>query len=367
MRTIIVIILLLGFVGANEALAQARVYNSSGSKIVVGSLTGPDEVIIPAKSQALVRFLPEDGVANFKLSRYEGFNKVGIGTATRLAKNGKIALRDLSLDDGSAVESQAQTGRSSSKSTEKSGEKTGYEASSSKKVFGSGSSSGGSRISSDDIKKSYESERTSELAKNYESSSSQRNYSNEQALETSLVLSNSSYRLVVLEGPFKGFALASEQTSQNSRRVGLGKLNFSVYFDAQVDSMSTGRQHRWSAISKIIVEGQDTLHIYDTDLTIGSGEPIKKKVKNPFKDNSFLIVGGPNNGVVIPARNMALLDLNLGWNYIPIQYISKEGAPIQATLLLMADGSKKPIVISRRSNASIDSIDPNELVFTGAN
>lgn len=324
----IIFILLLGFFGAQQIWAQARIFNTTNEKLVVSDLKGLTEVVVNPNGSAVATFLPSDGVAKFNLARYEGFNKVNLGEATRLAKRGKIALKDLSLDDGSA--SEAGESRESERETA-TVQQFGY----------AGSGAGGSRSGV----------QTRPVV----------------VPESGIVLSNqSSYRLTVLDGVFKGAALASGQVSRINRRVPTGKLTFSVYFDPEEDSISSGRNHRWAVINKIIVEDQDSLNINDTDLSqVSSGEQIKKAVKNNFNID-FLIVAGNNAGEVVPARKMTQLDLAIGWNYIPVEYMTKEGHPVRSILLLMVNNSKRPIVVNRRSDAELDSVNPNEIVFSNS-
>jgi len=345
MKKIILFILLLGFFGAGQVWAQARIFNSTNDKIVVSDLKGLNEIVINPKSSGVAMFLPSNGIAKFNLAKYEGFNKVPLGEATRLAKGGKIALRDLSLDDGSTAQVE-KVGAQKAQGTQASGK------------------SSAERFSSARIREAGEVQAPSEQIM---ISPAPQNRSS--ALPgTDLVLSNkSSYRLTVLDGIFKGFALASEQASAISKRTATGKLTFSLYFDPEVDSISSGRNHRWAVINKIIVEGQDSLHITDSDLSqISSGERTQKATKNNFNID-FLVVAGPNAGTVISAKRMTQLDLNIGWNYVPIEYLSNDGLPVRSILLLMVNDSKKPIIINRRSDADLDSVNPDEIVFSGAN
>lgn len=328
MKKIIFFVLLLGF-GTQQVWAQARIFNGTNEKIVVSDSKGLTEVVVNARASAIATFLPSDGVAKFNLARYEGFNKVDLGEATRLSKNGKIAIKNLSLDDGSAAEAEEPK------------VKLGLKKDS--KTFGS------ARTVDAGAARSETQSRSGVVP------------------ASGLVLSNqSSYRLTALDGVFKGAALAAGQVSRINRSVPTGKLTFSVYFDPEEDSISSGRNHRWAVINKIIVEGQDSLNITDTDLSqVSSGEEIKKAIKNNF-DIDFLIVAGNNAGKVVAARKMTQLELAVGWNYIPVEYMTREGLPVRSILLLMVNNSKRPIVINRRSDADLDSVDPNQIIFSNS-
>lgn len=329
MKKIFLFFLLLSFFGAEQVWAQVRIFNLTDDKVVVSDTKGLTEVVINPKSSGVAIFLSSDGIVRFNLARYEGFNKVVIGEATRLAKNGKLALKDLSLDDGSAQAEETKTQSQPKQATEE-------------KKFGSARADAGT----------FRSSTPSSLGA---------------LLESGMVLSNkSSYRLTVLDGIFRGAALASGQVSRINKTVPTGKLTFSIYFDPEEDSISSGRNHRWAVINKIIVEGQDSLIIQDTDLSqVSNGEQIKKAVRNNFNID-FLIVAGNNAGEVVPAKKMAQLDLNIGWNYIPVEYLTKDGLPVRSILLLMVNNSKKPIVINRRSDADLDSVNPGEIVFSNS-
>lgn len=338
-KIICLFLLLLGFFGAEQVWAQARVFNSTNEKIVVSDLKNLNEIVINPKSSGVAMFLPSDGVAKFNLARYEGYTKVSLGEATRLAKKGKIALNDLSLNDGSV----AQVEKAETKKVEKT--KT---------------------VSSKSSAERFGSARTADSGSNESSQVSRPGT----LPETELVLSNkSSYRLMVSDGVFKGFALASEQTSVGAKKVATGKITFSIYFDPEEDSISSGRNHRRTVVNKIVVQGQDTLYITDSDLgQISSGERIDKSVKNTFNIN-FQIVSTDNVGKLIPAssaRKVIQLDLKIGLNNISVDYLTEEGLPVRTTLLLMVNDSKKPIVINRRSDADLESVNPEDIVFSGS-
>ena len=325
----IIFILLLGFFGAQQIWAQARIFNSTNEKLVVSDLKGLTEVVINPKSSAIATFLPSDGVAKFNLARYEGFNKVNLGEATRLSRKGRIALENLSLNDGSVsamdgakTESQVETVR-----------QFGY----------AGTSTGSTRSAIQD--------RPGVVP------------------ESGLVLSNqSSYRMVVRDGIFTGTALASKQISRNPKRVSTGTLTFSVYFDPEEDSISSGRNHRLAVINKIIVEGQDSLHITDSDLAqVSGGKEVQKVVKNKFKID-FQIVSGQNIGEMISARGgkMARLKFQVGLNQIAVEYLTEKGLPVRAILSLMVNDSRKAIKIDRRTGTDLDSVDPSQIVFSNS-
>jgi hypothetical protein len=128
--------------------------------------------------------------------------------------------------------------------------------------------------------------------------------------ETTVVPKNESdVRIVVLAGPFKGLALKTGQASKKSKTLKTGEYVFPVYFDQEADSVSTGRQYKWSVIDKIVVEEQDTFRITNADLQqVSSGKQVIKPVKNNLAVD-FLVVAGQNAGKVIPANNMLALDL----------------------------------------------------------
>lgn len=330
MKKIKFFLLVLSFFGAQQIWAQARIFNGTNEKLVVSELKGLTEIVVNPKGSAVATFLPSDGVAKFNLARYEGFNKIEVGEATRVAKNGKIAIKNLSLDDGSVVEDDGKDKSDLKKDS---------------KTFGS------ARTVDTGTTRSEIQDRSAGVVP-----------------ASGLVLSNqSSYRLVVRDGVFKGSALASGQISKNVKQTPPGNLTFSIYFDPEEDSISSGRNHRWAVINKIIVEGQDTLYITDSDLPqISSGKEVEKIVKNELNINFQIGSSGENHGKMIPtkSRKVTRLKFQVGINYVSVDYLTKEGLLTRATLLLMVDDSKEPIVIYRRKDASLDSVDPSEIVFT---
>lgn len=305
------------------SFAQVRVLNSTDSKATIMSLNGHEEVVINPKSSAYVHFLPADGLAEFKLGRYDGFKHVSLGIAKRQTSKGRMALRNFELEDNTPAKLQK---------AEKEPEK---------------------------VKESF--------------SPAQTDYSNQSKgdqdfwSETTLVAKNeSSVRVLALAYPFKGMALEAEQASAKSITLGTGVYTFPVYYDPEPDSLSTGRLHKWSVISKIVVEGQDTLRITDNDLReVSSGVQIQKVVRN-YLPIDFLIVAYENQGKVIPANGMMKLDLRVGWNVIPVQYLNKKNMPVQAVLLLMInDQKRKPIFADKKNGENTVSIEPDNLVLFG--
>ena len=298
------------------AMAGSRVFNTTNEKILVS--LGADELVINPRSAAYAWFLPNDGIAEFNLSRYEGFNAVLIGKVKRKVTRGKIAIKDFSLADYSEPEE---------KEPEKS--KVKEKSSVSATAYPSNTGSWWSNV---DITPKNESD----------------------------------YRFTVLANPFRGLALASGQASSRSANIQTGPLTFPVYFDPEEDKTSTGRKYRWAVVSKIIAEGQDTLRITNNDLkNISTGEEIKKAVKNNLPID-FYIVDGPNLGTVIPADRMVQLDLMVGWNVVPVQYKDDQGRPTQAVLLLMINNLKhRPLIADKKSDSGTSSIDPDNLVLIG--
>lgn len=298
------------------AMAGARVFNTTNEKILIS--LGADELVINPRSAAYAWFLPDDGIAEFKLSRYEGFNAVLIGQVKRKVTRGKIAIKDFSLTDYSEPEEKKT--EKSKDSEKKAVTTTSYPVNT------------GGWWSSVDITPKNESD----------------------------------YRFTVLANPFRGLALASGQASSRSANIQTGPLTFPVYFDPEEDETSTGRKYRWAVVSKIVAEGQDTLRITNNDLkNISTGEEIKKAVKNNLPID-FYIVDGPNLGIVIPADRMVQLDLMVGWNVVPVQYKDEQGRPTQAVLLLMINNLKhRPLIADKKSDSGTSSIDPDNLVLIG--
>ncbi len=315
--TLICILMVLGL---TQVFSQARVFNATSYDATISSSNGLEMVIVKSKKSSFVHFLPSEGIAEFKLGRYEGLNHVILGSAKRQVQKGKIALSDFQLN--SDLEE-----KKIEKNEEKIAESVGV-----KPVF---------------------------TAKTYSASD---NF----WAKTEVVPKNeSSVRILVLGAPFKGLALESEQYSEKKVLLNTGKYTFPVYYDLEPDSVSTGRKFRWAVVSKIVVEKQDTFKITDYDLReVSTGTIIEKVVKNNLPID-FLIVSGRNDGEVIPANSLYKLEMQVGWNVIPVQYLNEENLPVQAVLLLMANNLKRPLFADRKNGDNVTSIEPDNLILTG--
>ena len=277
-------------------------------------------VIVKSKKSSFVHFLPSEGIAEFKLGRYEGLDHKSIGVAKRQVQKGKIALSDFQLNSDLSEKKELKE--------EKKAE-------------------------------NFKAGPTTFKAKTYSETD------NFWAQTDVIPKNESSVRILVLGEPFKGLALESEQYSEKRVRLNTGKYTFPVYYDLEPDSVSTGRKFRWAVVSKIVVEKQDTFKITDYDLReVSTGTPIEKVVKNNLPID-FLIVSGRNSGEVIPANSIYKLKMQVGWNVIPVQYLNENNLPVQAVLLLMANNLKRLIFADNKSGDNDTSIEPDNLILTG--
>jgi hypothetical protein len=317
-----IIIVLLFSVFSLSVFSQVRVFNTTNYDATISSDNGLEMVIIKSKKSSFVHFLPSEGICEFKLGRYEGLDHVVIGQAKRKVEKGKIILEDFSLKSD-LDKKKAETEEKSEKEEEK-----------------------------------------KEIRK-FSSSKSFSSIDNFWAKTTVVPKNESSVRILVLAPPFKGLALEEDQHSEKKVSLSTGEYTFPVYYDPEPDSISTGRKFRWAVVSQIVVENQDTFRITNHDLReVSSGVRIEKMVKNNLPID-FLIVAGENRGRVIPANNVYKLNMRVGWNVIPVQYLNENNLPVQAVLLLMANDLKKPLFADRKSGENTTSIEPENLILTG--
>lgn len=305
-----------------SSFGQAFFANYTTDKVVVASENGQTEVIINPKSKAIVTFLPSDGIASFTLYKYEGMKKVKVGTLQRRVTKKTVYLKDFSPE----AEPEAEK-------NEKKQEKY-------RKV---------DKVEEDVVESGNQAQ---VLA-----------YDEEWWSETTVVPSNeTSYRITILTAPFKGLSLKSKQASKKAKTLPTGICEFVIYYDEEVDSISTGRVYNWAVFNKIVVEGQDTLKITDYDLRqVTIGKQINVPIVNKFESDLY-ITAGPNSGKVIPAKGMTKLDLQVGWNVLSVQYL-KNGLPVQAIALFMANEQKRSFSLSKGGNAN--SIDWKDMTIMG--
>lgn len=173
-----------------------------------------------------------------------------------------------------------------------------------------------------------------------------------------------SLRLTILTAPFEGLALKSAQVSKKKTTLCTGEYIFAGRYDQEQDDVSTGRKFGYVVFDKIIVEGQDSLVFTDYDLKpVGKGKALNKVMQNDGADK-YTIIGGSNEGEVIPSYSQGVsLALNKGWNILVLQYLDAKGLPTQAVVLFMCSDDKKPMVIKRDSERK-SRYNPDGLVIT---
>lgn len=274
------------------AFSQAKVTNNGKEKVGFSSIDGLKSTVIAAGSTVFISWLPQNGEAKYKLTRYNGEQAGSSQEMSGTVSGGQLFLGG-----------QGSTGNVSQRQS------VSQPVTSNKNISATSTAT-----------KTTTTETSDFWAK------------------TTLVLTNlSDFRINVLGQPFEGAALKSKQTSQRSVTLKTGEYVFPVYYDSELDSTSSGRQYKWSVVDKIVVEGQDTFKILNEDLQeMALGSVIKRSLRNNLPID-FLIMAGPNKGKVIAAKTSSdKLTLNVGWNVIPVQYKDDNGLPVQAVLLLMA-------------------------------
>lgn len=307
---LLILVVATGF----SSFGQAFFANHTIYKVAVADESARTEAIVNPRSKAGISFLPSDGIATFTLYKYEGFKKVKVGTFKRRVIKKTVNLKDFS------PEAEAEEVKSDKKQEGK--EKTDNAVKEDESI----------QVVTDD---------------------------GEWWSETTVVPSNETdFRLTVLTAPFKGLSLKSKQASKKSKTLNTGVCEFVIYYDEEVDSVSTGRVYNWAVFNKIITEGQDTLKITNYDLRqTTTGKAINAPIINKFQSD-LVITAGPNSGKVIPSKGMVKLDLMVGWNVLSVQYI-KNGLPVQAIALFMVSEKKK--AFSLEKGKGITSIDFKDL------
>jgi len=286
--------------------AQARVQNRTTSKVVISH--GGQEYVANPSQTILCNSFPANGPVTFEAWHYQSFNKIPLGQLTREVKSGKMILDQ--LDQKSLM----------AESTKK-----------------------------DTLEKPLVT--VKETSGDWWSTT------------TVKPVNKSSHRFMVPAHPFRGLALRPGQSSDKSVTLKTGEYVFPVYYDADPDSSSTGRNYKWIVMDKIITEGQDQVVFADKDFTqIQSGKMIRKPLKNNLPID-FFVVGGINQGRVISAKAYAKLDFTVGWNIIPVQYKDPDGLPVQAILLLMVNDIRRPMTATEKGGHRDLSIERDNIII----
>jgi len=288
--------------------AQARVQNRTTSKVVI-SYGGQEYVANPSQTINCSNF-PTNGPVTLEAWYYQGFNKVSLGKLTREVQGGKMILDQLDQKSLVSENSEAKKAKIPDKL-----------------------------------------QSVKETAGDWWSTT------------TVTPVNQSSHRFMVPAHPFRGLALRPGQTSEKYTTLKTGEYVFPVYYDADPDSSSTGRNYKWIVMDKIVTEGQDQVVFADKDFTqIQSGKMIRKPLKNNLPID-FFIVGGVNQGQVIAAKAYAKLQFTVGWNIIPVQYKDPNGLPVQAILLLMVNNIGRPMTATEKGGHRDLSIERDNIII----
>lgn len=152
------------------------------------------------------------------------------------------------------------------------------------------------------------------------------------------------HRLSVLDGPFAGAAPACGQNSAGKQFVSPGLLQFSLLYDKDEDSASTGRNYMQAVYSKIITEGDTVVEIKETDLIFNRGKEVKVTLHSQlgFK---FYFVSAFDGCALSPGKYWKGKEtLNYGPNSFSIQYF-QNGLKYQANLEIIITPQDRTIDI----------------------
>ncbi len=287
--------------------AQTRVQNRTANKVVI-SYGGQEYLANPSQTISCSA-LPANGTISFEAWYYQGFNKISLGKLTREIKGEKMVLDQLDQKTIGTVNGE-------------------QEKPAIKEVVNIKETSG-----------------------------------DWWSTTTVVPVNESSHRFMIPAYPFRGLSLRPGQSSEKSTTLKTGEYVFPVYYDADEDSTSTGRNYKWTVMDKIITEGQEKVIFSDKDFTeIQSGKTIKKPLRNNLSVDIY-VVGGIHQGRMISAKAYTKLKFMLGWNIIPVQYKNEDGLPVQAILLLMVNDIKRPLTADRKDGHRDLSIERDNIII----
>ncbi|MEI6529516.1 MAG: hypothetical protein WCN88_03915 [Candidatus Falkowbacteria bacterium] len=270
--------------------AQAKATNTTSKSITIKPADKSSELVIAPHKKAVVSFAPASGTFKFYLFYYEGMNEKSAGLIEKNITKGEF---DITSGD---LSGQKQT-----------------------------------------VAKTTENDITSK-AKSYVGSSSNPT--------TTLVLVDSSdYKVVALDGPFVGTALAPNQTSQRQFIVETGQLEVTFKHDVikESEDMAKGRKYRQSVYSGIIVEGQTMLVLKNENLMELKGEPLETLAKSliPYK---ISFTAGPWKGQALRCGDYTKkAQLSEGFNSLAIQFVGSDGLKYQADIEVIVTKHDKPL------------------------
>ena len=151
--------------------------------------------------------------------------------------------------------------------------------------------------------------------------------------KTLVALKNGSeHRMVLLDGDFQGAAPPCHKESKEKRLLAPGLKQWSLLYDKDIDSASTGKNYMQAVFSKILSEGDTVLTIRDADIMFNLGKP-SKIVLHSLINFKFYFVGGTFAGVAMSPWKywQGKKILNYGPNSFSVQFF-QDGIKFQANL-----------------------------------
>ncbi|MFA5130808.1 MAG: hypothetical protein WC467_00090 [Patescibacteria group bacterium] len=286
----LILILVAAMLAPTISFAQAKVTNSTSGMITIKPVDKGAELMIPPHRTLTASFAPSSGVFKFYLFYYEGSTEKSAG------------LIEKSINKGGFEITKA----------DQSGQKQALA-------------------------------KTTEIgimpkSKSYTGSSSN-------PTTTLVLIDSSDYKVVALDSPFVGTALAPNQTSMRQYTVETGQIEITFKHDVvkEGEDMAKGRKYRQSVYSGIIVEGQTTLVLKNENLMELKGEPIETLAKSliPYK---FTFSAGPWKGQALRTGDYTKkAQLSEGFNSLSIQFVGSDGLKYQADIEVIVTKHDKPL------------------------
>lgn len=284
------LLLLVPLFGLSQEKAQVEVVNATGALLVVNTVSIPHRQALP------VSVSTNGDVAQLEVSYYEGL-EAKKAQIYRKIDRGRVIVRDLKDSKGLAEDFRRRKVSASA---------SGPTASPTASLGGAGS----------------------------------------WATTVSLGAKNISdeYSIFIPLGPFRGLALAPGTRSSRKGTLPTGPVSFPIKMITDPQKSATGISTSWGIFNGIITETDSVVAISDKSISqANSGRVIKKKIISSL-DTPVQIAEGASLGTVIEKGRAQVIKLYLGWNIIPVQFLSG-GNPSQGDLIIMVSESPRPLVI----------------------
>lgn len=302
MKKLFIILAVVAFLAPASVLAQAKVYNRTSKAVVLKS--GNVESMITPRSSKTVANAPSSGSYTFELFKFDGMSETKVGSVTKTVTKSGFEISD---NDINGVKTAA-------KGTDK---------------------------------------------KELGNANENQIYSSPNSRTVSVTLVNESgFSMEVLDGPFKGFALAGHDSTRFQTTVPQGMLQFTVKHETKTDQEREGRQYQETVYSTIVTQNQKRVAITEKNLSKTVDKEMYVYARSlciyEGKHLDFVFVSGPWKGQALAYNDRtSSAKLYEGFGPFSIQFYGTDNIKRQADLEPLITKNRHILILKDLKNVKI--------------